>query len=434
MHSVVKYGQHSTHLSTLVFGLLILFTILILIDVYVYKGVQAAFSKSSSLARRGVSILYWSLNSCFLALGIYLVFTFSSSSNSTGIPFKLFAASFVILYAPKLLFGLFLLAEDFYRLLRAIGLGIYGMAKKNPASTVKYFPSRRRFISQAAALAAGIPFAGSIYGVIKGKYNFKVHKAQLAFKNLPKEFDGFTITQISDIHAGSFGNLNEVMKGVNLANAQNSNIMFFTGDLVNFRSSEMDSWLEVFKQFKAPMGVYSILGNHDYGDYAQWNSEAEKQANLDNLCKIHSMLGFQLLRNENVKIKKGNAGIELLGVENWGRGGFSKYGDLDKAFIGTSPGSFKILLSHDPTHWEEKVMNDVRMIPLTFSGHTHGVQFGFEIPGIRFSPVQFRYKRWAGLYVENNRYLYVNRGFGYIGFPGRVGIWPEITVVTLKCS
>jgi predicted MPP superfamily phosphohydrolase len=434
MHQVVKYGQHSTSFGNMVFGLIIFFAILILIDFYVYYGIKAAFSKSSARTRRGVNITYWLTNIFFFVFGLYIVFTFSSASTSTSTPFKLFAASFVILYVPKIVFGLFLLAEDIYRVLRAAGVGIYKLANKDSASSVQFFQSRRRFISQVATLAASIPFAGSIYGVTKGKYNFKIHKAEIAYKDLPKEFDGFTITQLSDIHSGSFDDIDAVRHGIMLANAQNSDIMFFTGDLVNFRSSEMEPWIKVFKELKAPMGIYSTLGNHDYGDYVQWPTEEEKKANLDRLCVIHNELGFNLLRNQSVKIQKNGASFDLLGMENWGRGGFSKYGDLEKTFAGSSPDSFKILLSHDPTHWEEQVMNNPRMINLTFAGHTHGMQFGFEIGGIRFSPIEFRYKRWAGLYAENNRYLYVNRGFGFLGFPGRVGIWPEITVITLKCA
>jgi uncharacterized protein len=197
----------------------------------------------------------------------------------------------------------------------------------------------------------------------------------------------------------------------------------------------MDPWIDVFKELKAPMGIYSIFGNHDYGDYARWYNIDQKKANLDKLVNVHKQLGFHLMRNENLKLERNGATIDLIGVENWGKGHFSKYGDLDKALDGTTPDSFKILLSHDPSHWEEKVMyNDNDHIHLTFAGHTHGMQFGIEVPGIKFSPAQFRYKRWGGLYEENNRYLYVNRGLGFLGFPGRVGIWPEITVVTLRCA
>jgi predicted MPP superfamily phosphohydrolase len=435
MHQVVKYGHHTTTYGSLIFGIVITFIILLLIDLYVYKGVRAAFSHSGDIVKRIVMIIYWLATIFFVGLGLYILSTFTSPTTSTGYPFKLFAASFIILYSPKILFGLFLLVEDTYRLIRAIVIIIFRASKKQPVVPNELFQSRRKFIGQVATLVAGVPFIGSIYGVTKGKYHFRIHKAEIAFKDLPKAFDGFTITQVSDIHSGSFGDTHEVMRGVDMANAQNSDLLLFTGDLVNFRASEMERWVEVFNRFKAPMGKYSILGNHDYGDYVQWATEEEKKANLNRLCDFHKQIGFSLMRNENLKLTKNNETIELLGSENWGRGGFSKYGDLDKTLAGTTPGAFKILMSHDPTHWEEKVMNNPETIHLTLSGHTHGFQFGFEIPGVaRFSPVQFQYKRWAGLYAENGRYLYVNRGFGYIGFPGRVGIWPEITVITLRCA
>ncbi len=431
---MIKYGLHSAHIGAFLFGLLLFFGILLLLDVYVSKGLRAAVSKFPARIKRGIIYIYWFVNICFFILTLYLIIGFAATSNASVTGFKIAITLFVTLYSSKIVYGLFLLAEDIYR------SGRWGVLKFLKSVSISkhyetpYFPSRRRFISQAAALAAGIPFIGSIYGVIKGKYNFKVHKVELAFRSLPKAFDGFTITQVSDIHSGSFGDRNEVIKGINLVNEQKSDIIFFTGDLVNMRSSEMVPWMDVFNRLNAPMGVFSTLGNHDYGDYTEWPTPEAKQANFEEMCKIHSQLGYQLLRNNNCKIKKGDSYIDLLGVENWGRGGFSKYGDLDKAFDGTSSDSFKILLSHDPTHWEEKVMNDPRMIHLTLSGHTHGFQFGFELPGIRFSPAEFHYKRWAGLYIENNKYLYVNRGFGYLAYPGRVGIWPEITVITLKSA
>jgi|SRR6185312_110933 len=435
MKEDVKYGMHHINMSSLVINLSILFVVLILIDFYVHKGLMTAFARASKPVRRLISTLFWIAAVGFFSLLVYNIGVFSASTMTTSRPFKLLMASFVILYVPKVLFSLFLLVEDVIRLLRAIGLGTKKLVNKEPVKASELFQSRRRFISQSATILAGLPFIGGIYGVMKGKYNFRIHKAEIAYKDLPKEFDGFTITQVSDIHCGSFGDMEEVLRGVRLATAQNSDIMFFTGDMVNFRSDETDRWTNVFKELKAPMGVYSILGNHDYGDYAQWNSEQEKKANLDKLCDFHKQMGFKLMRNENLKLERNGKTIDLLGMENWGRGGFSKYGDIAKTMVGTSPDSFKILMSHDPTFWEDNVMNMGQTIHLTLSGHTHGMQYGFEIPGfIKFSPVQFRYKRWAGLYAENGRYLYVNRGFGYIGFPGRVGIWPEITVITLKCA
>ncbi|HTB07773.1 MAG TPA: metallophosphoesterase [Bacteroidia bacterium] len=410
----------------------IVLLILVLIDVYVYFGLRTILSSSSKKVKAIASWIYWTINAAFIALTLYTAYTFSPYTGGVGSTIRLLAASFVLLYVPKLFYIVFLLLEDVYRLLRCIGVGIYKLVEKDKATDVRFFESRRKFVGQMGALIAGIPFISIIYGETKGKYNFKIHKVELSFKDLPKQFDGLTITQISDIHSGSFDDREEVKRAVKMANGLNSDIMFFTGDLVNNRSDEMDTWMDVFKELKAPMGVYSILGNHDYGDYVQWTSIAAKEANMEKLYRIHKELGYRLMRNENLKIERNGASIELIGIENWGRGGFSKYGDFNKALVGTSPDSFKILLSHDPTQWEEQVMNHPQQIHLTLSGHTHGAQFGVEIAGIKISPVQLRYKRWAGLYLENNRYLYVNRGLGFIGFPGRVGIWPEITSITLK--
>lgn len=420
----------------IIFGFTLFFLVLFLIDLYVFRGVKTIFSTSSFPIKRIAAWAYWSVNAAFILCALYAVFTFSFFTKHTPFIFEFVIGAFVLLYVPKLVFGVFLLGEDVYRLLRALLLLINSRFTIHHSSApVELFESRRRFISQFATLVAGIPFVSIIYGITKGKYNFKIHKVEVAFKNLPKEFDGFKITQVSDIHSGSFNNPEPVKHAVQLANQQGSDVIFFTGDLINSISDEMDPWMDVFKELKAPMGVYSILGNHDYGDYVRWYNMEQKRANFEKLLTIHKQLGFHLMRNENLKLKKNGATIDLIGVENWGRGGFSKYGDLDKAMTGTSPDSFKILLSHDPTHWEEKVMYSTdKDIHLTFSGHTHGMQFGIEVPGIKFSPAQFRYKRWGGLYEENNRYLYVNRGLGFIGFPGRVGIWPEITVFTLKCA
>jgi hypothetical protein len=267
--------------------------------------------------------------------------------------------------------------------------------------------------------------------MIKGKYDYKVHRQTLYFDDLPPAFDGFTITQLSDIHSGSFDNTAAVQRGIDLAKSQNSDLFVFTGDLVNNAAWEIEPYIGHFNQLKAPYGQYSILGNHDYGDYIQWDSPAAKAANLATLEEHHKALDYRLLLNENAAIEKDGQKIALIGVQNWGRG-FIKMGDLDKALEGVDKDAFKILLSHDPTHWEEKVRYHPTTIHLTLSGHTHGAQFGVETDKLRWSPVQYRYLDWAGLANEKDRYLYVNRGFGFLAFSGRLGIWPEITVITLK--
>ncbi len=270
-----------------------------------------------------------------------------------------------------------------------------------------------------------------IDGIVRGKYAYRVIKHTLYFDDLPESFEGFTITQISDIHAGSFNNPKAIQKGIDLINKQHSDLFVFTGDLVNNKASEILPWIKYFSQIKAPYGQFSILGNHDYGDYVKWENPANKSANFQQLKKYHAELGYRLLMDEHVEIHKNNEKIILAGVENWGRG-FGERGDLKKALSHVNSNNFIILLSHDPSHWEEIVKNYPIKIQLTLSGHTHGMQFGLEALGIKWSPVKYRYAHWAGIKKENNRYLNINRGFGFLGFSGRIGIWPEITVVTLK--
>ena len=280
---------------------------------------------------------------------------------------------------------------------------------------------------------AAIPFSALLYGMYRGKYNFKVLKYNLEFDDLPNAFDGYQITQISDVHSGSFDNSKKIEYAIDLINKQQSDVILFTGDLVNNKTEEMIPWKETFSKLKAKEGKFSILGNHDYGDYVTWDTEELKSENLEDLKKLQKEIGFDLLLNESRYLKKGDDKIALVGVENWGRGGFKKAGDLGKAAESISKDDFKILMSHDPSHWEDVVISDDYHYHLTLSGHTHGMQFGIEIPGwVKWSPVKWRYKYWAGIYKEMGQYINVNRGFGFLGYPGRVGIWPEITVITLK--
>ena len=297
----------------------------------------------------------------------------------------------------------------------------------------EYFPERRKFLSQLILILASIPFGALIYGMYRGKYNYKVMSYEVEFDDLPDSFDGFNITHFSDLHCGSFDNYEKVKYGIELINKQKSDVIMFTGDIVNNISNELDPWKDLFSKLKAEYGVYSVLGNHDYGDYVQWNNDNEKLKNFENLKKIQHEMGFKLLLNENDLIKKNNDSIAVVGVENWGAGGFKKAGDLKKANMGLSNSNFKILLSHDPSHWRSKVTSSDDYFQLTLSGHTHGMQFGIDIPGwIKWSPIKWRYPEFAGLYRKAKQYLYVNRGFGYLAYPGRVGMWPEITVITLK--
>lgn len=327
----------------------------------------------------------------------------------------------------QLITVLFLFSEDIFRVISATYYKLSGKTKEFA------FPERRRFMSVLAMGIAAVPFGALLYGMYRGKYNFKVLKYDLEFDDLPKAFEGYQITQISDVHSGSFDNREKIEYAIDLINQQKSDVLLFTGDMVNNKAEEMYPWKDLFATLEAKDGKFSILGNHDYGDYVEWDSEEAKIANLEDLKKLQAEMGFDLLLNESRYLKRGNDRLALIGVENWGKGGFKKAGDLKKAVSNISKNDFKILMSHDPSHWEEQVIHDDLHYHLTLSGHTHGMQFGIEIPGwFKWSPVKWRYKYWAGIYQELGQYINVNRGFGFLGYPGRVGIWPEITVITLK--
>lgn len=327
----------------------------------------------------------------------------------------------------KIITILFLFSEDIFRLLTGSYHKFFGGTKEFS------LPERRRFLSIIAMGIAAIPFGALLYGMYWGKYNFKVLKYNLEFDDLPNAFDGYQITQISDVHSGSFDNSKKIAYAIDLINKQHSDVILFTGDMVNNKAEEMIPWKETFSKLKAKEGKFSILGNHDYGDYVTWDTEELKSENLEDLKNLQKEIGFDLLLNESRYLQKGEDKIALVGVENWGRGGFKKAGDLGKASESIAKNDFKILMSHDPSHWEDVVISDDYHYHLTLSGHTHGMQFGIEIPGwVKWSPVKWRYKYWAGIYKEMGQYINVNRGFGFLGYPGRVGIWPEITVITLK--
>ena len=356
------------------------------------------------------------------------IYQFSISSEGRVLnPAKSYALGFLLAFMSlNLVIVPILLGED---IIRAV-LALYDKLITKEAFDM---PSRRKFISQIALGLAAIPFTSLLYGMYKGKYRFRTLEYVLHFEDLPEAFDGYRITQISDIHSGSFDNFEKVKYGIDLVNEQKSDVILFTGDMVNNKSSEMIPWKDLFGSLKAKDGIFSVLGNHDYGDYVQWDSPADKEKNLDDLKEIQKEMGYDLLCNESRFIEKDGQRLALVGVENWGKGGFKKAGDLRKASELIDANDFKILMSHDPSHWEEQVINDDYHYHLTLSGHTHGMQFGIEIPGwIKWSPVKWRYKHWAGIYEELGQYINVNRGFGYLAYPGRVGIWPEVSVITLK--
>jgi len=398
--------------------LIVLIFLIIFLDFYAFQAFKTAFKNKSA---RFISML--------VNIGIYVFFLFTiltySRSDGQTPQFQLAAGLLLTFLIPKLVIVIMLFGEDIFR-------GIVKVISMISDSETQPLVGRRKFISQLALGIAAIPFASFIYGIIQGKYNYKVLKYQLSFKDLPDAFDGFTITQISDIHSGSFTNAEKIQYGVDLINEQKSDVILFTGDIVNNKADEMDNWMEMFGKLEAKQGKFSILGNHDYGDYMDWKTPQEKINNFQAVKDIHKKIGFDLLLDEHRYLEKNGHKIALLGVENWGKG-FNQKGDLEKASSGILKEDFKILMTHDPSHWEYKVKNDDFHYHLTLSGHTHGLQMGIEIPGwFKWSPSQYVYKQWAGLYEEFGRYINVNRGFGYHAFPGRVGIWPEITTIELK--
>ena len=406
-----------------------------LIDLYIFQGIKTLTANfDSESTRKMVHWGFWIANFAFMAI---IALGFLSFDRTKGLKtYQLLAFNaFILLMIPKLIFAIVLLGQDVFRLL---GTGVnYALGQFNTDGTSRlnreggYMPTRRAFISQLGLGLAVIPFVGIIYGMLKGKYDYTVRRHTIFFKDLPDAFEGLTITQLSDIHAGSFDDPEAVKRGVALANAQKSDLLFFTGDLVNNEATEIEPYMDIFKALHAPLGKFAILGNHDYGDYKWWASPAEKLANFKQLKAHHKALGFKLMLDENLEIERNGQKLTLVGVENWGHG-FAQYGDLSKAMTGVAQDSFKILLSHDPTHWEKQVKTLDNPIHLTLSGHTHGAQMGVEIKGFKWSPIKYRYPKWAGLYEENGRYLHINRGFGFLGFSGRVGISPEITVLELR--
>ncbi len=398
--------------------LIILFAIIILLEVYAFQAIK-------TITKNKIIRYSWLIVGVLIYVNfLYVILTYDRTQGQTP-QFQMAMGLLLTILIPKLMILVFMFGEDIYR-------GIVKFFSVISNGKTMPLAGRRKFISQFALGLAAIPFAGFIYGIIQGKYNYKVLKYQLSFKDLPDAFDGYTITQISDIHSGSFTNKEKIQYGVDLINQQKSDLLLFTGDIVNNKADEMDDWIDVFSQLKAKEGKYAILGNHDYGDYMDWKNAEDKKDNFQAVKDIHKKIGFDLLLDEHRYLEKKGQKIALLGVENWGKG-FNQAGDLQKASVGINKKDFKILMTHDPSHWEYKVKKDDFNYHLTLSGHTHGLQIGIEIPGwLKWSPSKYVYKQWAGLYEESGRYINVNRGFGYHAFPGRVGIWPEITVIELK--
>jgi len=404
--------------------LVVLITILILIDFYIYYVLKILMQGASVSTRTTVGLIYWVL--CIMSLGSFLLFPYISNPY-----FKQYIFSIGIGWVLTQIFMvLFFLVDD----LRRGAFWTMGQAASIAGAkfmnTEKGIP-RSTFLSWLGVGLSSTLFLSLLYG-FSNKYNYKLIKKKIALKGLPLAFKGFKIIHISDIHSGSLKDKVAVLKGIELIEKQNADLVLFTGDLVNDRASEMHDWMDVFSKIKAPYGVFSTLGNHDYGDYVKWDTVQEKRQNLEALKKVHHDLGWRLLMNENISIEKNEEKIKIVGIENWGaKARFPKYGKMDLAMQGVSKEDIVILMSHDPSHWEAEVIPKYSNIQLTLSGHTHGMQFGLENPYFKWSPVQWVYKQWAGIYNNKDQQLYVNRGFGFLGYPGRVGILPEITLIEL---
>ncbi|NCD70136.1 metallophosphoesterase [Mucilaginibacter agri] len=377
-------------------------------DIYFNQAVQTLVHSSLLLW------CYWLID-LLLVTGIVTVIFVPRGSRMQQTAITWLMGLMLLAFVPRLFSVPILLIEDITRLFRG-------------------WPPRAVWVSELTLGMAAVLFLIVLFGITRGRHFYRVRRETIYFPDLPEAFDGFTISQITDVHSGSFTDAEGVQKGLDLVNAQQSDVILFTGDLVNNHASEMDRWIPAFAGLKARMGKFSVLGNHDYGDYMQWESAEAKHANLARLKNVHSEIGFRLLLDEAVTIQKDKESITLLGVENWGKGGFHKYGDLKKATADVPDDAFKVLMSHDPSHWEGVTLDHDQHIHLTLSGHTHGMQFGIELFGLKWSPIKYVYKQWAGLYRNGGRFLYVNRGFGFLGLKGRIGMWPEVAVITLKRS
>ncbi|MEL0175503.1 MAG: metallophosphoesterase [Cryomorphaceae bacterium] len=399
----------------------ILFTLgfVLAIDLYAYQAFKTVFRSTAT------PWIYWGITLAYIVLSVSISVLMSSGKVDYKYLGVLMGAS-ILLAVPKLVAIIPLLIEDITRL----GQFLFRAVTTQPST----LPGRRTFVSQIALGLAAIPFIGIIDGIWKGRYRYRVISHTLEFEDLPDEFDGFTIAQISDIHSGSFDNQEKVEYGVQMVNELGADAIMFTGDMVNNIATEAEPWIDTFKKLSGKNGVFSILGNHDYGDYWRFPSAQAKVDNLNRLKEIHAEMGMDLLLNESRYFERGNERLYLAGVENWGLPPFPQYGDLQTALNGIPEDAFTILLSHDPSHFDAEVKQHSKKVHLTLSGHTHGMQFGIEIPGwIKWSPVKFKYPKWAGLYPEpDGQVLHVNRGFGFLAFPGRVGMWPEITHITLR--
>ncbi len=418
-------------------------------DLYAYQTVRTLSLDLQPMYKRSIRIGFWVISISFYAMAILAMSGYLVHASRTL--FVIITGLFFAMFLAKILMIIPLLMEDIYRIFHKFVSLFQPSIKPEGEETGFSLITRKRFISKISAGIGAVTFSGLAYGIVKGAHNYKIHRVDIALQNLPPAFRNLKIGHLSDIHSGSFWDKNAVERGIEKLMREKPDIIFFTGDLVNSLADEMtEDYIAIFSRVKAPMGVFSILGNHDYGDYHQWpdrntigpdgnHARSNKAhmspmqlANLDQLHKVHARMGWDLLLNEHRILQRGEDKIALIGVENYGaKRRFARYGILSKAYEGTEQYPIKLLLSHDPSHWESQVLTSFKDIDITFSGHTHGAQFGIETAGFKWSPIKYLYKQWAGLYSSGSQHIYVNRGFGYLGYPGRLGIRPEIGIIRL---
>jgi predicted MPP superfamily phosphohydrolase len=409
---------------------LILLIVLVAIDIYAYQAIRIATSRLATILKFTTRGLYWGITAfvVFIFIWIHTIGIADEKSKQWIVVWL------GIIYCSKLFLIGVLIIDDIRRGFH-FSKRIFKRRRNPQADEIVQRISRSEFFAKAALVSCAIPLTSLSFGILTGAHNFQVRRRTIYFPNLPKAFDGILIGQVSDIHAGSLFNKRAIQGGVDMIMAEKPDMIFFTGDLVNGETEEVNEYINVFDKIKAPFGVYSVTGNHDYGNYRGWPSEAAKRKNFEDMLVAHKQMGYDLLMNENRILELQGDKIAIIGVENWGIGPplrFPKYGKLKEACQNTEEAAVKILLSHDPTHWDAQIRPEFPDIDLTFSGHTHGYQLGLSFGNFNWSPAQYRFKQWAGLYREGNQYIYVNRGFGCVGYPGRIGMPPELTIIELK--
>ena len=415
-----------------IFVLILVTILLIIVDIYIYRAVRSVSWKWKDNNLLTFRYIWWGY-SLLLIIGVFVGIFVNIKFMVRTVILVLFFMTFI----SKIFILPFLLADDIRRGFLWIKRKMFGNGEgvsQQSKSSAGNIP-RSEFLIKAGTLVAALPLASFTYGMVSSAYDYRVKRRILHLPNLPSSFDGITLGQISDVHSGSFYDRKAVIGGVEMLLKEKPDMIFFTGDLVNNIASEMRDYQDIFSKVKAPLGVYSVLGNHDYGDYFFGAAPSQAKArNLESVKQTHKNMGWDLLLNENRRIKIGNEEIGILGVENWGAGRFAKYGRMDLAAKDTDELPVKLLLSHDPSHWRAQIIPEYSQIDAMFSGHTHGMQFGLITENFQWSPAQYVYKEWAGHYQENKQQLYVNVGYGFLGYPGRVGILPEITIFELRRS